>query len=272
VTLRRRRRGVPIADTVIRDPDQSTVMDARGAVRSVQAADVTLPAERLEAVWDTAHLERLARTYWRYLSRVSLGLFRVVYTPEERVVVLVCRPFVLLRFYAPEYTVDARRGVVRWRIRDGLLVARRGKGGDGYLEIDVRRLEDPAPGRARVHVEIAIASFYPAIAVWFARWFYANTQSRIHVLVTHGFLRSLATLELEESSVGYFAVQDHDEPGATAEPGSELPSPQSGEQPAGAETGDDAPAPGHRGLVGAGWVVFALLLLTVGLVVRARRR
>ncbi len=38
-----------------------------------------------------------------------------------------------------------------------------------------------------------------------ARWFYANTQSRIHVLVTHGFLRSLARLELEESAVGRFA-------------------------------------------------------------------
>ena len=44
-----------------------------------------------------------------------------------------------------------------------------------------------------------------AIAPWFARWFYANTQSRIHVLVTHGFLRSLARLELEESAVGRFA-------------------------------------------------------------------
>ena len=32
-----------------------------------------------------------------------------------------------------------------------------------------------------------------------------NTQSRIHVLVTHGFLRSLAKLELEESAVGRFA-------------------------------------------------------------------
>jgi len=37
-----------------------------------------------------------------------------------------------------------------------------------------------------------------------ARWLYANTQSRIHVLVTHGFLRSLAKLELEESAVGRF--------------------------------------------------------------------
>jgi hypothetical protein len=61
------------------------------------------------------------------------------------------------------------------------------------------------PGFARAHVEVEVANFYPAIAHWIARWFYAQTQSRIHVLVTHGFLRSLAKLELEESAVGRFA-------------------------------------------------------------------
>lgn len=34
------------------------------------------------------------------------------------------------------------------------------------------------------------------------RWLYENTQSRIHVIVTHGFLRSLAKLDLAESRVG----------------------------------------------------------------------
>ena len=56
-----------------------------------------------------------------------------------------------------------------------------------------------------MHVEVEVANFYPAIATWVARWFYVNTQSRIHVIVTHGFLRSLAKLELEESAVGRFA-------------------------------------------------------------------
>jgi hypothetical protein len=41
-----------------------------------------------------------------------------------------------------------------------------------------------------------------------SRWLYANTQSRIHVLVTHGFLRSLARLDLEESVVGRFGSSD----------------------------------------------------------------
>jgi hypothetical protein len=194
-----------VADAVIRDPDRHTSFDEHGAVHSVQAADLTMPPEELDAIWSPMHLERLARTYWKYLSRVTLGLIRVAYTPTERYVVLITRPFVLLRFRAPEYSMDSERGVVRWRIRDGILVASEGHEGDGYLEIDIRRCAEPAPGRARLHVEVEIASFYPAIAFRIARWVYANTQSRIHVLVTHGFLRSLEKLELEESAVGRFA-------------------------------------------------------------------
>jgi hypothetical protein len=194
-----------IAKAVIRDPEEHTTFDEHGAVRSIQAADLTLPTEELEALWAPMNLERLARTYWKYLSRVSLGLFRVVYTPTDRVVVLLVRPFVLLRFRTPEYVLEPDRGIVRWRIRDGLLVAREGRDADGYLEIDVQRCPEAEPGRSRLHIEVEIASFYPAIAYRIARWFYANTQSRIHVLVTHGFLRSLARLELEESAVGQFA-------------------------------------------------------------------
>jgi hypothetical protein len=194
-----------IADSVIRDPEEHTVMDERGAVRSIQAADISMPVDELDAIWSPMHLERLARTYWKYLSRVTLGLVRVTYTPTERAVVLIARPFVLLRFRAPEYAMDAEHGVVRWRIRNGILVASEGHEGDGFLEIDVRRLAADEPGRATLHVEVEIASFYPAIALRIARWVYAGTQSRIHVLVTHGFLRSLAKLELEESAVGRFA-------------------------------------------------------------------
>src|SRR5688572_27081179 len=99
-----------IAHAVIRDPAQSTVMDERGAVRSIQAADISLPEAELEAIWTPTHLERLARTYWRYLSRSTLGLIRVVYTPSERIVVFIARPLVLLRFHAPEYEMDADHG------------------------------------------------------------------------------------------------------------------------------------------------------------------
>jgi hypothetical protein len=195
------RRRVP--DAAISEPDDHTVMDAGGAVRSIQAANVTMPAGELEELWTPLYLERLARTYWKYLSRVSLGLIRVEYTPTERRVVLLRRPFVLLRFAAPEYDISDGRGIVRWRIRDGVLVAKRD---EGYLEIDVRRAEAPQPGFAQAHVEVEVANFYPRIATSIARWFYKMTQSRIHVLVTHGFLRSLARRELEASAVGRFAT------------------------------------------------------------------
>lgn len=191
-----------VAHAVIADPEQHTVMDARGAVRSIQAANVDMPASELDAIWTAEHLERLARTYWKYLSRVTLGLIRVVYTEDERVVVLLRRPFVLLRFGGPEYELSGDRGIVRWYIQDGLLVARRNQ---GFLEIDVRRLASDRPGYARAHVEVEVSNFYPAIAHFIARWIYAQTQSRIHVLVTHGFLKSLAKLELEESLVGRFS-------------------------------------------------------------------
>jgi hypothetical protein len=149
----------PVADAVIRDPDRHTSFDEHGAVHSVQAADLTMPEEQLDAIWSPMHLERLARTYWKYLSRVTLGLIRVTYTPTERYLVLLARRFVLLRFRAPEYEMDDRRGVVRWRIRDGILVASEGHEGGGYLEIDIRRRPAAAPGRATLHVEVEIASF-----------------------------------------------------------------------------------------------------------------
>src|ERR671915_667542 len=196
--MRRRRP----ADAVISDLDDHTVMDSRGSVRSIQAATVTTPEGALDAIWTPMYLERLARTYWKFLSRVSLGLIRVEYTETERRVVLLRHPFVLLRFHAPEYDIGDERGIVRWRIRDGVLVA---KHDQGYLEIDVRRTDPGKVGYDQAHVEVEVANFYPAIATWVTRWFYKATQSRIHVLVTHGFLRSLANRELEMSAVGRFA-------------------------------------------------------------------
>jgi hypothetical protein len=194
--------------------EDDTSEDRRtGAVRSVQAADLFLPEDSLQEIWTPVHLERLARTYWRFLTRVTLGLIRVKYTEGERSVVLLFRPLRLLTFRAPEYEMDEHRGLVRWRIAQGLLVARAGRGKDGYLQIDVRRCDSDDPERARLHVEVEVANFYPAIASHIGRWVYNATQSRIHVIVTHGFLRSLARLDLAESRVGRFArIEDVPDP------------------------------------------------------------
>jgi hypothetical protein len=200
VAARRRRRSRLPAQATIISPRKSTVIAQDGAVRSVQSAVLMTPKVRLERMWGPANLENLARTYWRFLTRVTLGLIRVVYGANERAVVLLRRPLTLLRFEAPEYVLDGDHGSVTWQISDGLLVARRGTG-CGYLRLDVRRETFAGSDQAIVRIEMEVANFYPAIAARFSMPVYMATQSVIHVLVTHAFLRSLATLDLAESKV-----------------------------------------------------------------------
>jgi hypothetical protein len=188
---------------VMVDLDDSTSLDMdTGAVRSVQKADLVVEDSALREIWTPAHLERLARTYWRFLTRVTLGLVRVRYSEGERSVVLLAPPLKLLTFQAPEYEMDGTRGLVRWRIARGLLVSRRGRNGSGHLQIEVRRSPGDDPEHSRLHVEVEVANFYPSIASRLSRRLYNVTQSRIHVIVTSGFLRSLARLDLAESKVG----------------------------------------------------------------------
>jgi hypothetical protein len=177
-------------------------------MRSVQTAELCLPRRALDALWEPMYLERLARTYWRFLSRATLGLVRVTYTSSERYVVLLGRPLKLLTFKAPEYEMDAEHGMVRWRIERGLLVARHGRGGHGHLKIEVRRLPEERPEEARVRVSLEVANFHPAIATRLGRRIYYATQAKIHVFVTNGFLRSLRRLDLAESKVGVLVPPD----------------------------------------------------------------
>jgi hypothetical protein len=183
--------------------DRTSEDQETGAMRSVQAADVALPEQELRALWTPSSLERLARTYWRHLTRVTLGLVRVLYGESERTVVLLWRPLKLLSFDAPEYEMDGERGVVRWRIKRGLLVARNGRGGLGHLQIEVCRLEASTSGEAHLHLEVEVANFHPAIATRLGKRVYNATQAKIHLIVTNGFLRSLARLDLAESRVGH---------------------------------------------------------------------
>jgi hypothetical protein len=181
--------------------------DSDGGVTSMQVADVTLPRAELDRVWSPEYLERLARTYWRFLSRVSLGILRVLYTQTSREVVAFTRPFVLLRFRAPEYEIEPLRGIVTWPIERGLLVAPSGRG-RGYLRLTVRRHPESDGGpEVTVRISSEVVQFYPLLAGWgwfarIGRGIYNQTQLRLHVIVTYAFLRSLANLELEPSAVG----------------------------------------------------------------------
>lgn len=206
LAARRSRRRKPARALVI-SPRHSSVVARDGAVHSVQSVELGVSPADLERLWSPTNLENLGRTYWRFLSRVTLGLIRVVYGERSRSVVLLTKPFTLLRFDAPEYVLQPQHGKIVWQIRDGLLVARAGRG-SGYLALDVSRDAPDAHsnGRANVRIEVEVANFYPAIAVGFSMPVYEATQSSIHVLVTQSFLRSLATLDLADSKVGRLAA------------------------------------------------------------------
>jgi hypothetical protein len=196
-------------------PGPASAANEDGSVASRQEADVTLPRSELDRIWTPEYLERLARTYWRFLTRVSLGLLRVLYTPGSREIVLLGRPLRLLSFHAPEYDAGADFGQVTWRIHRGLLVAPNGRD-HGYLRISVRRPpesllpDDPdttADDYATIRVKSEVENFYPLLRGWgwfarIGRFLYSLTQVRIHKIVTNAFLRSLARLDLAPSLVG----------------------------------------------------------------------
>lgn len=218
-----RRREAKARVSVVKHPE--TESDADGSVTSRNIADIVIPQAELERIWNSEYLERLARTYWRFLTRVSLGLIQIDYGQDSREVVLVTKPFVLLRFFAPEYETANNRGTVTWRIDKGLLVAPKGRG-KGFLRFSVERPGDPGPGdEVCVRVVSEVANFYPMLAGWgwWARMgavLYRTTQYTIHNIVTNAFFRSLANLDLAESKVGRFrarlpGVGAYRAPGAT---------------------------------------------------------
>ena len=197
-----------------------------GSVTTKQEAEVTLPREELDRIWNPEYLERLAGTYWRFLTRVSLGMLRVLYTDDAREIAFIGRPFVLLRFYKPDYDMEANSGTVTWRIREGLLVAPAGRA-KGFLRLSVRRpADDDGSELITGRVSSEVANFYPLIAGWgwfsrLGRHLYRITQLKIHVIVTHAFLRSLARLDLAPSAVGALkaaVTETVEQPGGSEEP------------------------------------------------------
>jgi hypothetical protein len=197
----------------IADPHGPPQVDPSGAARSIQAGELTIDPSAVAGVWTPAGLDSLARTYWRFLSRVTVGLIRVTHAADGPRIVLLARPFVLLGFGPPDYLLDDERAAIRWPIRRGLLSARRPAGdpdgdanptgdgdADGALSIELRRLEPTPTATATVRLQVAVVGFHPAIAAIFGPTIYTLTQARIHVVVTHAFIRSLARMGVPEAA------------------------------------------------------------------------
>jgi hypothetical protein len=206
-----RPRNLPGRATLVKSPE-ATVIGENGAVRSTQTAKISLPEADLDRLWNAANLENLGASYWHFLTRVTLGIVRVLYSDVDRRVTLFgFRYLTLLRFDPPEFEMEQTRAKISWQIKDGLLVASNGRA-QGGLALEVTREDaDPDPAdstepRAELCIEVEVTNFYPSIASRLGDFMYRNTQAFIHVLVTNGFLRSLASLELHQSRVGRFLV------------------------------------------------------------------
>lgn len=189
------------------DPVRSGIA-VDGPVQCEQSALLTIDDEVMEQIWTPSTLELLARSYWKYLTRRTLGAIKVIYRPEDRTVVLVSSRIPLLRFSAPQFATGSESAAVEWPIEEGLLVARSGRQ-QGYLRIRASRqdLSKGQDGRQRLLVTAEVANFYPWIKATgrfsrFGTWIYSQTQLRVHIWITRGFLRSLTDLPNEILKAG----------------------------------------------------------------------
>ena len=211
-------RPLPARVKIVSVPEQGYGDD--GSVTTRQEAVVSVPRETLDRLWTPANLENLARTYWAFLIHFFRGLITLRYGEDRREIVALGF-IVLLRFHTPEYETGATRGCVTWRIKEGLLVAPGGRN-KGHLRICVERPENGDPNsndEVPVKVFSEVGAFVPTLSFsglrtlsGLGRWFYRQTQLRVHVIVTHAFLRSLGNLELEQSQVGSLRLSPPGQP------------------------------------------------------------
>ena len=108
-----------------------------------------MAAQALQELWSPAHLERLARTYWRFLSRVTLGLLHVSYSERGRAIVLLAPPLALISFHPPEYELDPSRGLKDQREMSSTLVTTEaGSAAAGFEGVSEGSTGNPRQGQA----------------------------------------------------------------------------------------------------------------------------
>jgi hypothetical protein len=180
----------------LRITNEATVGREAG-VRSVQKAELELPAEALERVWNRAGLECLGQRYWYPIDRGTRGLLHVMHRDGRPTVTLAGLPPALMRLHAPAYSVAGNVAEVRWRIGGGLLVASTGRD-TGLLRIEARRTAGSREAaRVAVQITVAVEDFHPRLRgrgglTRMGTWLYRGTQLRWHVWQAREFLHALA--------------------------------------------------------------------------------
>jgi hypothetical protein len=173
-----------------------------GPVGSIHEAELVVPSAAVASILSAAFLDRVARAYWRFLRRISLGLLRVRPGPERESIVQLVSGVAVLGFRPARYSADSERAEVEWAIDDGLLVAREGRGlGSLRIRLERRHPDHVERGRARLLMRMEVAGYHPRLRGprWFAplgAWIYAHTQAQVHRLVLRSFMRSLGGFEL----------------------------------------------------------------------------
>ena len=149
----------------------------------------------------------IARAYWAFLRRMSLGIIRVEYAPASRTVAAFGR-IPLLRFGAPDLRgrVAASAGSTG-RSSEACsslarVAARAPCASRSSAAIGTESTTRPTPplDPVRLIATVEVENFYPGIRgrgrfARFGAWFYAQTQLRIHVLICNAFLRSIPRLD-----------------------------------------------------------------------------
>ena len=140
MNLLNRPRARRIANAVISDPEEHTVIDERGArALGPGRRPRRCPEAALDEIWSPMHLERLARTYWRFLSRVHARAHPRRLHRGRSAPSCSCAPAraaALQGARSTRWTRPRHRALADRRRRCS---SPRGRNGDGYLQIDVRR-------------------------------------------------------------------------------------------------------------------------------------
>ena len=211
--LRRRRRLLaperrltmtqPSRHVSIRKPEERVRVGTSGAVGSIQEAEITVDRNLLDGIWTADNLELIARGYWAFLRRISLGIIRVEYarriTEGDRLrqdpAAPLRRPRLRGRGGLPARSngrstaACSSRGRRPWQGRPARL------GHPLRPRRRRRRGRRGSSSRCRLIAKVEVENFYPGLRGRgrFARlgaWIYAQTQLRIHVFVCNGYLRT----------------------------------------------------------------------------------
>ena len=174
----------PSSGAVLVSSSEETLLQPGCAVRSLQHAELTVPAGALERYWSAGGLACLARTYWSPIRRRFRRVLRLIGGENGPRLVLAFAPLTLIRFGPPRLALGVDVAEVCWPIRGGILVL-----GDpaGTLRIEARKGRTAEPTeRALLRLTVAVEDFSPRLRgrgrfLPVGTRLYRSTQLRIHL-------------------------------------------------------------------------------------------